>query len=156
MKSRRLGAVLISVGLLGLLATTWAASVDPGTWGPGSAWMSSRMAAMHDWMTGSTALREQGSPAIPGAREARITARDLSFSPGEVIVPPRSAVNLVLVNEGALLHDLTIPALAFRLVAAPGTAASGGLSDLAPGSYQFFCSVPGHRDAGMRGVLAVR
>jgi len=65
-------------------------------------------------------------------------------------------VNLILVNEGTLPHDITIPALGFSLPAAPGTTASGSLSVARPGTYGFFCSVPGHREAGMVGALEVR
>ena len=33
---------------------------------------------------------------------------------------------------------------------------AGGCGDDSPGRYQIFCSIPGHREAGMTGVLEVR
>jgi len=72
-----------------------------------------------------------------------------------VRVPAGGTVNLVLENQGSLPHDITIPALGFSLPAAPGATASAALSATRPGTYEFFCSVPGHREAGMTGVLAV-
>ncbi len=62
-------------------------------------------------------------------------------------------VNLILLNEGTLPHDITIPALGLSLPAAPGSSASAALSATRPGTYEFFCSVAGHREAGMTGAL---
>jgi uncharacterized cupredoxin-like copper-binding protein len=61
-------------------------------------------------------------------------------------------VNLVLMNDGDLAHDITIPAVGFRVAALPGTRVSASLT-AGPGEYEFFCSVAGHRDAGMEGVI---
>jgi len=60
-----------------------------------------------------------------------------------------------LTNRGAILHDVTIPALGFQLVAQPGQRAVGALTPTTPGTYEFYCSVPGHREAGMIGRLVV-
>jgi len=64
-------------------------------------------------------------------------------------------MNFVLDNEGSLPHDITIPELGFSLPAAPGATASAALSAARTGTYEFFCSVPGHREAGMTGLLGV-
>ena len=37
-----------------------------------------------------------------------------------------------------------------------GEATTLALSDLKPGEYTFFCSVPGHEEAGMKGTLTVQ
>jgi uncharacterized cupredoxin-like copper-binding protein len=92
---------------------------------------------------------------VAGAPDIAVVTRDFSFSPTEVTVSAGTTVNVVLVNGGDLLHDLTIPALGFRVEALPGTRASASLTVTSPGRYEFICSVPGHREAGMEGVVIV-
>jgi len=111
------------------------------------------MDGMPGWMHGGPASVGTAPAPSPGAAEVTVVARDLSFSPEEVGVPAGQTVNLVLRNEGAVFHDLTLPDLGFRLSASPGQEASAALTVPAPGRYPFFCSVPGHRQAGMVGVL---
>lgn len=105
------------------------------------------------WMHGSA----EGSPTAPspapGATEVRIVGRDFSFSPNQVRIAAGSTVNLVLVNDGASPHDLTIPALGFRLSVVPGATATGALAVTRAGSYELYCALPGHREAGMSGML---
>ena len=156
MRSRTLGIVLIVVGILGLLGTSWAASWAPAPWAPGPSGVGSGwMRSMHEGMTGQGPGRQAAPAPEPGAREVRVAARDFSFSPAEFAAPAGTPVNVVLVNQGGVLHDLTIPALGLGLVASPGATASGALSAPRAGRYEVFCSVPGHRDAGMAGVLVV-
>jgi len=148
MRIRSLGLVLIAVGVLGLVGTSVAAGVVAGS--PGSGWM----ASMHEWMMDGGPLSVSGAPApVAGAPETDVVARDFSFSPAEVTVPAGTTVNLLLANGGDLLHDVTVPALGFRLEAAPGERASAALFVPDPGRYPFFCSVPGHREAGMEGTV---
>ncbi len=151
MSRRRLGALLIVVGLVGLALTStgWAMG-PPGRWSmPG--WMSQ----MHAWMQGPVQSREGALAPSPGAAEVRVVARDFSFSPREFTVPAGQTVNLTLVNEGDLPHDITIPALGFRLPAGPGASETAALTVAGTDTYEFYCSVPGHREAGMSGTLIV-
>jgi uncharacterized cupredoxin-like copper-binding protein len=146
MRIRLLGLALIAVGVVGLIGTSMAAGPGPGPAGPGS------MGSMHGWMMGGD-LGGRASAPVGGAREIEVVTRDFSFSPTELTVPAGTTVNVVLVNDGDLLHDLTIPALGFRLEASPGTRTSSSLTVASQGTYQFICSVPGHREAGMEGVV---
>ena len=67
------------------------------------------------------------------------------------------SITIDFTNMSSLPHDVTIE----------GNGASGATDtitgsttsttiDLEPGTYTFFCSVDGHRAAGMEGVLTVR
>lgn len=145
MRIRLLGFVLIAVGIVGVIGTSMAAGPDPGSQSQG--WMES----MHGWMMNG--LGRRASAPVAGAPEVKVVARNFAFSPTEVTFPAGTTVNLLLVNEGDLLHDVTIQALGFRLEALPGARASASITVASPGRYEYICSVPGHRDAGMRGLV---
>jgi len=62
-------------------------------------------------------------------------------------------------NPQALTHDVAIEDSSGKEVGATELIASGTDSttvELEPGEYTFFCSVPGHREAGMEGTLTVK
>ena len=62
-------------------------------------------------------------------------------------------------NPQTLTHDVAIEDSSGEEVGATELIASGSDSTtvkLEPGEYTFFCSVPGHREAGMEGALTVK
>lgn len=62
-------------------------------------------------------------------------------------------------NPQSLTHDVAIEDSSGKEVGATELIADGSDSttvDLKPGTYTFFCSVPGHREAGMEGTLTVK
>lgn len=62
-----------------------------------------------------------------------------------------------LANEGATLHDVTIEEEGDEVVVeAEGGQTDEGSMELTAGSYTYYCSVPGHREAGMEGTLEVQ
>jgi plastocyanin len=61
-------------------------------------------------------------------------------------------------NPQALTHDVAIEDSKGEVVGQTELIDSGSDSttvDLKPGTYTFFCTVPGHREAGMEGTLTV-
>lgn len=66
-------------------------------------------------------------------------------------------VQVTLVNVGGAEHTFTIDE-AFgendEVVALPGEGNTGTL-ELFPGSYTYYCSIPGHRQQGMEGTLEI-
>ena len=70
-----------------------------------------------------------------------------------------SKVSIDFTNSSPLMHNVTIANAAGKVLGATPTFAGGSKSlslDLPPGTYTFYCSVPGHEQAGMKGTLIVR
>jgi plastocyanin len=61
-------------------------------------------------------------------------------------------------NPASIGHNVTIEDSAGKTIGETETLAEGSTSttvDLKPGTYTYYCSVPGHREAGMEGTLVV-
>jgi uncharacterized cupredoxin-like copper-binding protein len=67
-------------------------------------------------------------------------------------------VTLVMANPSQLSHSIAIQGngvnAAGQVVAPNGTSTVS--ATLKPGTYTFYCTVPGHREAGMSGTLTVK
>lgn len=94
------------------------------------------------------------SEIADGARRIEVTATDLAFDPTEITAEAGEDLAIVLTSED-MLHDFTIDDLDAHVAADGGETAEGGLSAAEPGAYTYYCSVPGHRQAGMEGTLTV-
>ncbi len=112
------------------------------------------MPAMDDEGHGSDGHDDGDSPVAEGAREVAVIATDFAFDPDEITAEAGEDLAIVLTSED-ILHDFTIDELDAHVVADRGETAEGGVTADEPGTYTFYCSVPGHREAGMEGNLTV-
>ena len=88
--------------------------------------------------------------ADPGGQLA-YTTTSASAKAGEVTIDFN--------NPQPLPHDVKIESSDGEEVGGTDTVSEGSNSatvELEPGTYTFYCSVPGHREAGMEGTLTVK
>ena len=112
------------------------------------------MPAMEDGGHGGDGHDDDNSPVADGAREIEVTATDFAFDPDQITAEVGEDLAVVLTSED-LLHDFVIDELDAHVAADRGETAEGGFTADEPGTYTFYCSVPGHREAGMEGTLTV-
>lgn len=93
-----------------------------------------------------------GGSSAPAESSAEVTLADFSIDPDTLAVT--SGATISLVNNGAVQHDLVVDTQASPMLE-PGGEAVMELTDVAPGVYDMYCSVPGHREAGMEGTITV-
>ncbi len=62
-------------------------------------------------------------------------------------------------NNQALQHDVAVADSSGKVLGQTDLVSSGSATttvQLTPGTYTFYCTVPGHREAGMQGTLTVK
>lgn len=107
--------------------------------------------------TTTTAAPSSASPAQASALQlAANPAGQLSYDTKQLSARA-GTVTITMTNMASLEHNVTIAEGSTVLGATPTFA--GGSKTLTlvlkPGTYTFYCSVPGHRQAGMQGTLSV-
>jgi len=76
------------------------------------------------------------------------------FAPTELTVTPGQEV--IAINIGILAHDFTVDDWSIKVDLPTGDPVTITIpEDAAPGDYEFYCSVPGHREIGMVGTLTI-
>ena len=101
------------------------------------------------------------TPAAPTTASVKVNADpsgQLAFVQKSLTAPAGADV-FVLTNDSSVPHNLEIEGNGVE--AGPSATVSGGEKaelkvTLKPGTYQFFCAIPGHREAGMEGTLTVQ
>lgn len=96
------------------------------------------------------------APAALGTSNARVTvtATDFKFK----FVPARVSGGkhtFILVNRGQATHDLKMAGKKTRLIN-PGARTTLTVTLKKGRRYAYICTVPGHAQSGMKGVLVVR
>jgi plastocyanin len=107
--------------------------------------------------TASVVSARPGAGGGEGQGGLQLTATAVKFDKTHLEAKSGS-VTITLRNNSPLEHNVAIRGngvdVKGRLVGKGGT--STATATLAPGEYVFYCSVPGHEQAGMKGTLTVK
>jgi nitrite reductase (NO-forming) len=106
---------------------------------------------------GTPGASPEASPAaspVAGAGPTVATV-DIAFEPKEFTIAADTDVVVAIENKGALQHDFVIDELGVKSELLDGGASTTVTINAPAGTYEFYCSVPGHKQAGMVGSLTV-
>ena len=140
--------------------------------------LSARVALATLWL-----LPSAGCAGQP--RNVTVTAQSFRFAPDRIELPAGQPVKLTLRDTDSIEHDFQVDHFPVKMTASemrhmheemagmPGMDSAGGMDMLhvhglpgqshaitftptTPGTYTAYCTVPGHREAGMMATLVVR
>jgi len=136
-------------------ATTSASPGAPAGGAPAGAPSTSAAAAPQQ----PASTKAAGKPAAPASTTLKLAAAaggTLAYDTKQ-LKAKAGKVSIAFSNPAPIEHDVTV-AQGSRVLGATPTFTSGSKTltlTLPPGTYTFYCSVPGHRQAGMEGTLSV-
>jgi uncharacterized cupredoxin-like copper-binding protein len=89
-----------------------------------------------------------------GAGSAAVSLSEFAIEPSTVTVATGGSLHVT--NDGSAVHNVTVTDTDLSTPdLAAGEASDLDLSSLEAGSYEIFCSIPGHADAGMKASLTI-
>ena len=100
-----------------------------------------------------------GSPSGGAAAgiEVKVGLSDFAFTPKTIEVPADKKFTFVITNTGSVEHDLSVDALKISVVVPPnGKPKTQEAGPLKVGTYDLYCAVAGHKEAGMTAKLVVK
>jgi uncharacterized cupredoxin-like copper-binding protein len=95
------------------------------------------------------------------AIELKVTATDLKFTPNQLTAKVGQPIKVVLENKGVIEHDISFQGKLVggadqkSAMAKPGQTVTLEFTPTAKGKFEFVCTVPGHKEAGMKGTITV-
>lgn len=96
-----------------------------------------------------------GASPVAGEGDVTVAMVDIAFEPSEFTIEADTDVVVFLPNEGMLEHNFVIDELDIASEIIPGGESTTVTINAPAGTYEYYCSVPGHKEIGMVGTLTV-
>lgn len=152
---RRAAALSVAFAALGLIAGCGSSSSSS------SSSNTSTPAKAASTATTTTSSASEVAKTTPNGQQLSLEANkegELKYDKTSLIANA-GRVSIDMTNMAPLGHNVTVESSAGKVLGATPTFQGGTKTltlNLKPGTYKFFCSVPGHRMAGMEGTLSVK
>ena len=90
------------------------------------------------------------------ATEITINGEEYSLTPSSITVSKGVTIRITFNNIGGISHNFGIPELGIRTkTVSPGNSDTVELVANQAGTFDFDCSIPGHKEGGMLGSLNI-
>ena len=107
------------------------------------------------WRGKTASAQDSGSSSATSSKPVgTVTLADFRIALDKSPIPAGD-VALKVTNKGPSQHNLTIEGLGQTPTLSPGESTVLRLGKLEAGTYTWFCSISGHREAGMQGTFTV-
>jgi plastocyanin len=97
-----------------------------------------------------------GGVAEPPTVTAVETAKDVKFTVANLPMKNGDVLGLFVINEDDQGHTFDIDALNIHVALPAHSTTAVAVKPTAAGSLEFYCAIPGHKDAGMTGTIQVQ
>ena len=97
-----------------------------------------------------------GATQAPAGSTVKLTLSEFKYSTPTVEILADQKITLELKNAGTVEHDFTIDAIGLKVLAGPAKTVTRTVGPLKAGTYDVYCSIAGHKEAGMVGKLVVK
>ncbi|MBI2780876.1 MAG: cupredoxin domain-containing protein [Chloroflexi bacterium] len=85
-----------------------------------------------------------------------VTAENTKFLETRLEMKNGEVLGLFVINRDGFGHSFTIDALKINIQLAANSTTAVAIKPTSAGTLEFYCAVPGHKEAGMVGMIAVR
>ncbi len=99
-----------------------------------------------------------GSSGSAGGSEINVKVSEMQFSPNSFTVAAGQPVKVTVQNTGTVTHDFAVKGMESdtKVEVQPGKTETKTFTAPKAGTYEIYCTQPGHEPSGMKATLTVQ